>query len=329
MLGQYHANPIPRRLRPLRDVIAWADIVHVLGYREPVSAFATAISWRRGVPYLIEPFGSYGRRSRSLRMKAIYDLVARRTVVPNAAGIIATSQLEAERLVAEDIDRDRIFVRPNGLAFHSASDLSDEGAFRRRLGIPQHARLVLCISRLARTKGLQVLMRAMAQPKLREAWCVIAGPDYKDGTLPSLLELRRRLGLEARVLILEKGIWDADKWAALRDADGFCLPSPSESFGFAALEAAASGIPVVVSEGCGGREWLPPESTRVFAVGSELDLSRALDEVLAGDIAVAAANAAAEFRRRLDWDHVAQAQLEIYESVLAGMPQRSRKIDHD
>lgn len=317
VLGRFHANQIPRRLGPLQEVIGWADIVHVLGYREPVSALATWISWRRDVPYLIEPFGSYGRWSRSLRIKVLFDLIAHRTVVPNAVGFIATSQLEAGRLVAEGLDRNRIHVRPNGLAFSGRTDAIEKGAFRRGLGIPEHAPLVLCISRLARTKDLQVLMLAMTQPKLRDTWCVIAGPDYEDGTLPMLLELRQGLDLGSRVVILQEGLWEADKWAALGDADCFCLPSKSESFGNAALEAAAAGLPVAVSSGCGGREWLSSESSEAFPPGDSVALAEALVRLLTEPMRTKASAAATEVAEGLSWDTVARMQAAIYESALS------------
>lgn len=320
----FHANPIPSRLRPLRDAIRAADIVHVLGYREPVSALASFMAWRRGTPFLLEPFGSYQRWSRSLRIKIAFDLLAHRTVVPGASGIIATSGLEGEKLLVDGLEPSRIFVRPNGMRLPEANDVAR--GLRDRFQIPPGARLVLSIGRLASTKDFPLLLRSLKSERLSDVFCVIAGPDYKDGTREAILELRTRFDLEGRVFVIDQGLWDAEKVAALNAADCFCLPSASESFGSAALEAAALGLPVVVSTGCGGQEWLPAASSRVFTVGNEVELTKALDEVMAPDVTAAAKRAAPEVREQLDWSRIARSQVEIYESVLASRASSSGSV---
>jgi hypothetical protein len=38
--GSFHATPIPRRLHPLRRLTSGADVVHVIGFRDPVGTVA-------------------------------------------------------------------------------------------------------------------------------------------------------------------------------------------------------------------------------------------------------------------------------------------------
>src|ERR1044072_8462726 len=70
---RFHATPIPRRIAPLRDVVASADIVHVTALRDPVGLVAATTARRRHIPYVIEPAGMHRRRVRSGRIKAAYD----------------------------------------------------------------------------------------------------------------------------------------------------------------------------------------------------------------------------------------------------------------
>ena len=55
--------------------------------------------------------------------------------------------------------------------------------------------------------------------------------------------------------------------AAFADANVFALPSMSENFGNAAAEAAALGVPVLVSDQCGVAVASPAETTRIVPVG--------------------------------------------------------------
>ena len=127
----------------------------------------------------------------------------------------------------------------------------------------------------------------------------------------------RRLDLEDRLLLVPEGLWDGQKAQALADADCFCLPSESENFGTAALEAAGVGLPVVLSDRCGGAELLGPQASVVFDYGDIAGLAQALRNVLEDRTAGAAARAAAPgLRESLDWATLAADQELIYDSVL-------------
>ena len=116
---------------------------------------------------------------------------------------------------------------------------------------------------------------------------------------------------------MPQGLWDEQKAQALADADCFCLPSESENFGTAALEAAGAGLPVVLSDRCGGAELLGPQASIVFDYGDVGDLALALRKVLDDSSAAGAAQAVAPaLRESLDWATLAADQEHIYESIL-------------
>src|SRR5439155_23946261 len=107
---------------------------------------------------------------------------------------------------------------------------------------------VLYLGRLSWKKGLDKLIRAVSlEPRLR---LVIAGND-DEAHLPRVQAWIAEAGIETRATVLPRFVSGVDKVALLAGATVFALPSASENFGIAALEAMAAGCPVVVSEGVG------------------------------------------------------------------------------
>jgi glycosyltransferase involved in cell wall biosynthesis len=80
-------------------------------------------------------------------------------------------------------------------------------------------------------------------------WCLlIAGsgaPNYEQ----SLRDRVRELGLDSHVLFLGP-VHGADKLRVLAATDLFVLPSFSEGFSMAVLEAAAKGLPILLTREC-------------------------------------------------------------------------------
>ena len=107
------------------------------------------------------------------------------------------------------------------------------------------------MSRLDEKKGIELLLEAFSgvlhdasKPAL-----VIAGegdPRY----IKELKQTSTRLGVDS-VTHWVGFLGPDEKAAALADADIFVLPSYSENFGRAAIEAMAGGLPVIVSDQVG------------------------------------------------------------------------------
>lgn len=315
ILAHFHGTPIPRGLRILSDMVRDADVVHVIGYRDTVGTAAALAAHRRGIPYLLEPAGMHRRRLRSVRLKTVFDASIGRRLLDRAQVLIATSKLEARDLQEDGIPVDRIRVRPNGVDIDGMLPLPPRGSFRKRIGVPQESPMVLALGRIAAVKNLLGLAKAISD--LPGVAAVIAGPDDRDGTLPEIRAIQKKLGLEERLKIVPTGLWGRAKAEALADADCLCLPSATENFGNVAAEAACLGIPSVVSNMCGVAEHLDPAASRVVPYGDVRTLTSALHSVLAEpSVREAARSAAPSLRERLDWDAIAVKQVAIYQEAL-------------
>ena len=140
-------------------------------------------------------------------------------------------------------------------------------ALRRRLGVPDAAALVLHVGRLAKEKNLTVLAeawtRARAELGSRAAF-VLAGDGPLADRCAKVMPWAIRLGFLDR----------AELAALYASADLGVFPSNTETCGLVALEAMASGLPVVAANAGGFREsvttWvngflIEPDDARGFA----------------------------------------------------------------
>lgn len=292
-----------------------ADVLHVIGYRDPVGTYAMNRARQRKIPYLLEPVGMHRPRLRSITAKAVFEATLGNRLVADAALVIATSQLEKVELVKQGVTA-KIRIRPNGVD-DEVFQLPPRGSYRSSMGIPQHVPLVLSLGRIARKKQLHHLALALA--RLPDVWGAVVGPDDGDGGLKDLVAARARLGIENRLIIDTAGAWGMRKRQALADADCFCLPSEWENFGTAALEGAAAALPVVISDRCGGAEWLARETSRVVPFGDVSALTEALDYVLKDEAMKRhSVHSAAVLRDQLNWNEIAHRQAELYDEVLHG-----------
>ncbi|MGW0336817.1 glycosyltransferase [Streptomyces sp. NPDC003011] len=141
-------------------------------------------------------------------------------------------------------------VVPNGIA-PERFDPADAGTVRGEL-LPQvdpAAPLVVCVGRLCRQKGQDVLLTAWDRVRQRvpDARLVLVG----DG--PERERLRSRA---PRSVLFAGAVADTAPW--YRAADLVVLPSLWEGMALAPLEAMACGRPVVLTDVDGARESLPP-----------------------------------------------------------------------
>jgi glycosyltransferase involved in cell wall biosynthesis len=158
---------------------------------------------------------------------------------------------------------------------------------RAKLGLAAGDRVILFVGALDDGhyfKGLSGLLAALAMPGLAAAKLVVVG---KGNMLAGYEDEAARLGVADRVRFAGF-VSDGDLPKHHRLADVFAFPSvdKSEAFGIAALEALASGVPVVASDLAGVRTIVRDGVTgRLVPPGDVPALAAALAETL-GDAAL-------------------------------------------
>jgi glycosyltransferase involved in cell wall biosynthesis len=173
-----------------------------------------------------------GMVSSALSAMARLEAVA----VRKAERVFTPSRFSADKIMAlYGLPAEKIEVAPNGLFAEDVPPLSP------RTSAPP---VVLCIARLYKRKGVDLLLRAWPEiiSKVPGAILKIAGDGLE---AKNLRRLATELGIEKTALFLGD-VSSRDKIAALyAEASIFCLPTLHETFGIVFIEAMAAGLPVV------------------------------------------------------------------------------------
>lgn len=185
----------------------------------------------------------------------------------NLATVVTVSEAAADSLAAAGVARSRIRIVPPGIAAPEAP------------AGPAASPIVGAISRLSKEKNVALLVRAFAlvAKEIPEASLRI----YGDGPERAALEsLASALGIAPRVAFLGHV---PDAGARCGEFAVFAVPSSRESFGLAALEAMACGLPVVATKVGGLPELiLDGETGKLVAPEDERAMADALLDLLRG-----------------------------------------------
>ena len=206
------------------------------------------------------------------------------------AGVVVTSEFTARRLSVFGVDPARVRVVRPGTRRSPAAAGPGAGA----------APALLCVATVARRKGQDVLIRALASLQDLPWTCVCAGSlDRDPGYARAVEEQTRATGLGGRLRLV--GECEPDRVDELyHHASLFVLPSHYEGYGMALTDALARGLPVVSTTGGAIPYTLPPEACRLVPPGDHQALADALRPLLSDGGAERRAVLATAARRHAD-----------------------------
>jgi glycogen synthase len=230
-----------------------------------------------------------------------------------ARRVIACSEYmrwEVTRLF--DLPPDKVDVLPNGMDPRPWQVAPDRVAAARRRWAGDGP-LVAFSGRLVYEKGVQDLLAAVPRLRRRHAGfrLVVAG---RGPAADELHALARRLRL-GRAVTFAGFVPDTELAALVAAADCAVVPSRYEPFGLVALEAAAAGTPVVVSDAGGLPEFVTDRRTGLtFPAGDPAGLAGAVGELLLDQVLARrlARQARAVLRRDHSWAGVAERTVGVY-----------------
>ena len=200
--------------------------------------------------------GAWGRLGMRLNPYHAFVLAAERRLFASARlrAVICNSRMVATEIARRfGLPERMLHVIYNGVdlqAFHPGLREQHRSTMRTKLDIAESEVVYLLVGSGFERKGVPQLLEAFARLPNRAARLVIVGADRHTGAM------RRRaksLGLGNRVVYAgPQG--DVRPWYGA--ADCFVLPTLYDPFPNSALEAMASGLPVVTSPSCGAAEYI-------------------------------------------------------------------------
>ncbi|MGA9532403.1 MAG: glycosyltransferase [Anaerolineales bacterium] len=308
------------------------DLIHSHYWLSGLASLHLQAAW--GVPF-IQMFHTLGKmKERVARSPDEGDLdpriEAERMLMAKATRVVASTEAELAQfqwLYKADIDRVRVI--PPGVDTTRFYPIPRDEAMEF-VGIEPGNKMILFVGRLEPLKGIDTLLRAIAQLRADgdiqpECQClVIIGGDGESGVNDPASEIERlksiRSDLRMEDLVAFIGSRDQDKLPYYYSAaEVIVVPSHYESFGLVALEAMACGRPVVASE-TGGLVFLVKDGVTGFHVpaADPEALAEKLRLLLHDkDLRKRLGENARRYASEYAWPKITEAIVDLYVEVLA------------
>jgi len=232
------------------DAIRSAEIVHLHGLWQVQTRRGARTARIERVPYLVAAHGMaepWALRHKRWK-KQIYLALVEAKNLRRAACLHALSRPEIGHLRGIAPWTPICFI-PNGVDLAFADNLPPRSILERQYPELAGKRVLLFFGRVHVKKGLDLLAEAMGRlaPAYPELQLLVAGHD--DGAWARLRDRMTELGLADRMTYVGhvSGERARQVWAA---ADLFILPSYSEGFSMAVLEALACRLPCLITTAC-------------------------------------------------------------------------------
>jgi glycosyltransferase involved in cell wall biosynthesis len=310
--------------RWLKDNIEAFDVVHAHALFSFPPVAAAFLARRAGVPYILRPLGVLARygmtQQHPFRKKVSFTLIERR-LIESASAVHFTSS-------AEQAEAEALGLKCNGVVVPLGIDLSgltkSTIASRKLSG----AFNLLYLSRIDRKKNIEGLLHAMriVLSKKTDVVLSIAG----DGDLKYVHTLKS--------LVRDLAIGDHVKWLGyvegerkadiLAAASVFVLPSYSENFGIAVVEALAVGLPCLTSRGVAISGEIENAGAGIVVGTAPAEIAVGIEKILSNERGISAMSVAARALAANAFSMDAMgARLEVlYRDILT--LKRARRVAH-
>lgn len=266
-----------------------AGIVHTHGARADVMAAGAAS--RVGAAAVTTMHGLVGGDVRN----RFYEWLQRRSCRRDDA-VVAVARPLASRLILSGVPAERMHVVRN--AWQPTAAAFPRNVARERLGLPPGAFVIGWVGRISPEKGLDVMLRALPSPLLRDAHLAVIG----DGASRAALERQEGETRHAPVRTVSWHGYMAEASRYLSAFDVLAVSSRTEGSPMVLLEAMAAHVPVVATRVGGIPDIIGESDALLVRPEDPKALALAIDEVRRDPLAARHRAAGANARLQLEFD---------------------------
>ena len=296
------------------------DVIHAHDWMTFPAALAAAAA--TGKPMILHVHSTEYDRSGSMVDPRIVDI--ERRAMQAALRVVAVSQFTRTVIITRyGIDPARVDVvynaaEPTATMVPVATAASSTAGYRKAefISLPENHKVVLFMGRITHQKGPEYFLEAARKVLsiMPDVKFVMAG----SGDLSRrIVDMAHELGIAGNI-IFTGFLRGADVDRVFNLADCYVMPSVSEPFGLAPLEAMLHDVPVIISRQSGVAEILKHALKADF--WDTTDLADKIVSVLRHPPLTASLkkHGAAE-ARRLSWQDSAQACLKVYSAARSAL----------
>ncbi len=294
-----------------------SKIVHAHGHPYLTSLTAGKLAKLCSKPFVLTQHNTFIDYNNIFdNVERLNDLTVGKQNLKTADKIIAISGATKDYVLRLGAKPSKVSVIYNGVdlaRFRPITGKREE--MRKKLGIPQHATVVLTVRRLVYKNGVDTLIdtaniAVKRNPKI--VFLVVGkGPDMESVKLHVT-----QLGIEANFR-LSGFVSDEDLPSYYNVADLFVLPSKSgEGLPLVALEAMACGLPVIATDVGGIREVLTEDYGKLVPPNQPELLVKAVLDFAAIDFCSRKKELRAMMEEKYSWDANVERLVEIYEELI-------------
>jgi len=310
--------------KALKENVPNFDLIYISAVWNYPTAIASYYCRKYKKPYIIAPRGifyPYTFNKKIWKKWPYYKLITKRDL-EGAAAIHYTSIDEFKKGHSFlGIKNNKTFIIPNGLDLSEFDNLLAKRVLRDKYPMLKDKKVILFLGRLDWKKGLDVLAKAYGNviKQRNDIYLLIVG-DGPDSFKKKVKEWFKNEGvLEGEKITFTGMLTGREKLEALSGSDIFVLPSYSENFGMAIVEAMACGLPVITTDTVGvHNEITETNGGLIIPSGDAPRLSEVIikiidNEELAKKISE---NGRALARERFDFNKVADKMIEKFEEIV-------------
>ena len=316
-LWLFHSSSLTKALR---KEISSFDMVHIhdLWHHANFSAYRAAKVMKKHYVVTIHGELEPWCLLQSAFRKKIYSSLIQKRILKEASALHAITENEVKN-ISNYVDTDNVLYIPNGLDLNNWNKMPEKSSIEKRFPQLKDKKVILFMGRIHPKKGLDILAKSFGviAGKNQDVCLLVAGT----GDVKYINKVRMMFeneGVSDKVVFTGMLTGD-EKAAALAAADIFVLPSYSEGFSIAILEAMICGLPVIITHQCNFPEIEKTKAGIIINPNPE-QLTEAITTLLNKPQLrkEMGGNGQLLVRTKYTWDSVAEEMMAAYRNILNG-----------